>query len=842
MQPFAGMLVLLPLAELRSHPAKSAVAIIAIAIGVAMAFAVYLINDAATGEFARTVSALMGSADLEIRGTEAGFSESVYPLVAGLAEVEAASPSVEAQARLADRLEPLTIVGIDAFRAAAVQPDLVGRPAADSPGGALPLLADDAIFLSPAAMNWLGAKPGEPLRVQVGLATQTLRIAGSLTATGEGQRLGVMDIGAAQWRFNRLGTLQRIDLRLRPGTDEGAFRAKLSRLLPPGVDPSTPAESAHRSAELSRAYRVNLGVLALVALFTGGFLVFSSQALAVMQRRGQFALLRALGLKRGELLRLVLAEAALQGALGACLGVALGYLVASATLAWAGGDLGAGYFKGVVPAVHFDVAAALLFCLLGLAAAVLGSLVPAREAARAAPAQALRAGDEEEAWHGSQSTAVGLAAIAAGIALCFLPPVYNLPIAGYLSIALLLSGGIALVPRLARTLFAHLPDSRHIPLHLASTQLSGAPGLAAIGLAGILASFSLMVAMAIMVASFRNSLDQWLVVVLPADVYLRAAASGDTAYFSVADQRTIAATPGVERVEFQRAIPISLDPHRPPVMLIGRSIDVADPASRIALVGAPRRPRPGEPPPVWVSEAMVDLYGYALGGRVLLPLGGRWLEAIVSGVWRDYARQNGAVIIEREDFARISGDDSVSEAALWLAPGHSAASTEQALRQRLPNGDRVEVSSPGEIRARSLKIFDRSFAVTYLLEAVAIVIGLAAIAVSFAAQALARSREFGMLRHIGVSRRQIAAMLALEGALLASLGIAAGLALGGAVALILVRVVNPQSFHWTMELHLPWQLIACVAVILVAAAALTAAWAGRRAMMTDAVSAVREDW
>ena len=124
----------------------------------------------------------------------------------------------------------------------------------------------------------------------------------------------------------------------------------------------------------------------------------------------------------------------------------------------------------------------------------------------------------------------------------------------------------------------------------------------------------------------------------------------------------------------------------------------------------------------------------------------------------------------------------------------------------------------------------------------AILIGLAAIAVSFGAHALARAREFGMLRHVGVSRRQIAAMLALEGALLASLGVAAGLILGGAVALILVRVVNPQSFHWNMDLHLPWQLISSVAMVLVAAAAATAAWAGRRAMATEAVRAVREDW
>ena len=828
------------LGELRAHPARTAIAVVAIAIGVAMAYAVHLINGAATDGFARTLRTLTGSADLEIRGTAAGFSEAVYPLVANLPGVEAASPSVMVQAHLPGRAEPLDIVGIDVFRAAAVQPGLIGRPA--NAAGITPFLADDAIFLSPAAMTWLGARPGDPLVVQVGLQTRRLRVAGTLAATGGGQRLGVMDIGAAQWRLERLGTLQRIDLKLRPGADEQAVGSRLTRLLPAGVYVSTPAETVRRSADLSRAYRVNLTVLALIALFTGAFLVFSSQALAVIRRRGQFALLRVLGLRRAELLRLILAEAALQGALGAGLGLALGYAVASATLAWAGGDLGVGYFKGVVPAVHFDAAAALVFGLLGLASAMLGSVAPAREASRAPPARSLRAGDEETALRGLQSFMPGLSAIAAGVALSFLPAVGGLPIAGYLAIALLLTGGIALVPRLAKGVFVRLPEARNIPLHLASTQLSGAPGRAAIGLAGILASFSLMVAMAIMVSSFRTSFDQWLDVVLPADLYLRAGTPGDSAYFSVADQRLVAATQGVERAEFQRSIPVSLDPEKPPVMLIGRSIDPADPASRLALVGNPRQPRPGEAPPVWVSEAMVDLYGYALGQRVLLPLAGRWVAVTVAGIWRDYARQNGAVVMERQELARLTGDDSANEAALWLLPGSGEAQVEQLLRQRLANGDRIEYSSPGQIRARSLRIFDRSFAVTYLLEAVAIVIGLAGIAVGFGSQALARSREFGMLRHIGVSRRQVAAMLALEGALLALLGVAAGLILGGAVALILIRVVNPQSFHWTMDMHLPWQLISGVALVLVAASAATAAWAGRRAMAADAVRAVREDW
>ncbi len=826
--------------EWKQHPGRALAAIAAVAIGVAMGYAVQLVNQAAAAEFARSAHALMGDADLEIRGPAAGFDENLYPTVANRPEVAAASPVIEVQARLAGRREVLKIVGVDVFRAAEVHPALVGRPA--DGGDNLALLHDDALFLSAAAVSWLDVRPGDRVRFQVGLETVELRVAGGLPAVGEAQRVATMDIGAAQWRFDQLGRLQAIDVKLKPGVDGAEFQRRLAPLLPAGVVVATPADNDHRSANLTRAYRLNLDVLALVALFTGAFLVFSSQALGVLRRRGQFALLRILGLTRRQLLNLVLAEGIVLGALGAALGLALGGAVAAATLAWTGGDLGAGIFAGMRPALHFDPLAAAYFFVLGTAAAAGGTLAPALEAARAHPARAIRAGDEEAALGRLRSPVPGLAAIGTGLLLVPLPPIDGLPLAGYGAIALILVGGIALVPWLAGVVFSRAGVRRPVALHLALAQLGGAPGRAAVGLAGILAAFSLIVAMTTMVASFRSSFEQWLDAVLPADLYLRAGTPGDTAALDEHAQGIVQETPGVARAEFLRSTPIVLDRRRPPVWLLARSIDPADPAKRLPLVAGPRRPGPGDPPAVWVSEAMADLYGYKVGQRVTLPIAGKPVDVMVDGVWRDYARQFGAVVIGADDYRRLTGDSAANEAALWLAPGAGAAAVAERIRSRLPNGALVATSTPGEIRATSQRIFDRSFAVTYVLEAVACLIGLAGVAVSASSQALARRREFGMLRHIGLGRAQIGAMLATEGALLSGFGALAGLALGGGVAIILVEVVNPQSFHWTMDMHFPWARLATLAALLVCAAAGTAAWAGRQAMAAGAVHAVRDDW
>jgi putative ABC transport system permease protein len=219
-------------------------------------------------------------------------------------------------------------------------------------------------------------------------------------------------------------------------------------------------------------------------------------------------------------------------------------------------------------------------------------------------------------------------------------------------------------------------------------------------------------------------------------------------------------------------------------------------------------------------------------------------RVFVAGIWRDYGRQQGAITMDDADYTRMTGDTLRSDASIELAPGTQESEVTGALRAALPASlsGRVAFVESRSLRALSLQIFDRSFAVTYVLEAIAMMVGLAGVAATFSAQTLARTKEFGMLRHIGVLRRQIVAMLAAEGALLGTVGVIAGIGLGIAISQVLIGVINPQSFHWSMETRLPLTLFVVVAVALILAAAGTALLAGRRALSADAVRAVREDW
>ena len=366
-------------AELRHHPWRNAAAAMAVTLGVALAFAVHLINASALDEFSQAVRSVNGEPDVSLRAAQGSFDERVYGQISAqvntqtrvLAQVAHTSPVLEISTYVVNpstgSRSAVRVLGIDALVIAPLAPDLIPQPNA-SPSKAINKSEDNAVdkssadratdrfaifspktgFLNAAARALVSVTPSE-IRLQSGMVVQTVKVAGSVNASGS--PLMVMDLGAAQDLFDQGGRLSRIDIKLNAGADRDAFIKALPTLpgWPVEVVAVAPGDSAARISNLSRAYRVNLTVLALVALFTGAFLVFSVLSLSVAKRAQQFALLGVLGLTGRERLRLVLLESGALGLLGSVLGIALGTALAALSLRFLGGDLGGGYFSNVFP-------------------------------------------------------------------------------------------------------------------------------------------------------------------------------------------------------------------------------------------------------------------------------------------------------------------------------------------------------------------------------------------------------------------------------------------------------------------------------------------------------------
>jgi putative ABC transport system permease protein len=828
---------ILLLAQLREQPTRFLVTVFALALGVALGSAVYLVNSSALNEFGLATKRLVGEADIVIRGPREGFAEQALVDLAHNASVSALSPVLELEVALSGRNDTLKVLGLDPFQAAALQPALMG----DIGDGVFQLFDPNAIYLSSAAAQALKIRRGGSLAVTVGSASKTLRVIGILSESAYPQPLGLMDIASAQWAFNLVGRLNRIDLRLAPGTDVDSFRRELGKVLPAGVLAIAPQVERDRAVTVTRAYRVNLNMLALVALFTGAFLVFSTQSLSVLRRRRALALLRALGVTQSQLRRALLGEGLALGAVGSLIGVLLGVGIAAAILKFLTADLGNGQLRAVGASLRAVPLQVLAFFAIGVVVAGVGAWVPARNAARQPPARALKGGDGDYQIVARVSWRAGLAFLLLGAALAWLPPVGGIPIFGYAAIAALLLGAVLLVPAITLKGLALAPRTHRIVLDTAVAQLRENVALSALSLASIIVSFSLMVAMAIMIHSFRVSFDHWLGKLLPADLQLREPVGNDTAYWSSSDQASLAAIPGVARVEFRRTRQLLLDPMRAPVTLIARGATDAQTAAELPLVQSAQAPY-GPNPSAWISEALQDLYGYKVGDTIALPLAGRRHTFKVAGVWRDYARLSGSIVISNQAYQSATGDASANEGSIWLKAGAAAASTETLLRTQSNNGDALEITTTAALHERSLQIFDRAFAITYALELIAVIIGLTGVSFAASSTALARRAEFGVLRHIGMLRRQIVGLLADEGILTSAFGVIYGLALGLTLSLVLVYVINRQSFNWSIDLDVPARPLALLSLVLIGAAAVTAVFSGRAALSQDAVHAVREDW
>ncbi|HEY4999348.1 MAG TPA: ABC transporter permease, partial [Usitatibacter sp.] len=373
--PLAALLLR---AALAANGIRLALTISCIALGVALAGAVHTVHTSALAEIDRAARALAGKADVEIRGPRNGFDDSLFLAIALRPEVAIASPVVELDAAFADRPGTLRILGVDPLRAMRLQPAFVADAANTGAPQASTLLDPNVAWLSPSAAARLKASGGDTIRLVSGNAATELRVAGTLPGMEAAGDLAVMDIAAVQSRFDRMGRITRIDVRLRPGVDAGRFRESLSTVLPPGVVASDAASLSGRAADVSRAYRVNLDALALVALATGAFLVFSTLALQAARRRQELALLRALGVTKRGVAALLALEGAVIGSVGAAIGTGVGLAGSRELLARVGGDLGAGFFSAARVAFTPDYVALVFIAAMGVGMSIAGAVWVAR--------------------------------------------------------------------------------------------------------------------------------------------------------------------------------------------------------------------------------------------------------------------------------------------------------------------------------------------------------------------------------------------------------------------------------------------------------------------------------
>jgi putative ABC transport system permease protein len=821
-----------------------------VALGIALAVAIHSVNRSALSEFSRALDLVNGQASAQIVMPTGEFSDQLYDqIVTRQTElgISAVSPVLERNTA------QIRVLGIDIFQAARVSPSLMPLVSEDQDQG---LFSDDAIFLSAAALQKLQLSVGDSLELDYEGKTALFKVAGTVPGA-IGQVIAVMDLGVLQWRLGGLGRISRIDVQL--PNDKGIVEvAKAVQNLNFDLRLISAQERDRRASNLSRAYRVNLNVLALVALFAGAFLVFTTISFSVLRQQSQLALLSILGTSPRWIFSLVLAQAGVVAALGGLLGIGLGLTLAFVLLKMLGGDLGGGYFSGAVPPLEIDTVALLGFWILAITVGLLAAYFPAKAATSKRPTELLRAGSTERVLRPVMHHHVALIFSIASLVLAFIPAIDDLPLAAYASIACLLFAGLALIPWLVQHCFSRLANSlsrwqkQPSPLIFAIWRLAQAPASAAGLIAGVVAALALTVAMVVMVASFRDSMTQWLDQVLPADLYanFKQLKQGDEFLKNPNLLKSIGQVPGVERYELSVQRKVLFQSDRPEVTLIARPLQHARVRQSLPLISSAHLDNSSQNQPrlpvVYISEAMVDLYDWRPGEMRTLPVfnGQQSAQKVwIAGIFRDYGRQHGALIMDLAAYQNISGDQQYSGIAIWLVNQADPAEVLNALRLAIPQFRDQEFNNRTNLRILSLAIFDRSFALTYALEIAALLVALFAVATGFAGQALLRQKEYALVYYLGQSSYQRTAWISVESGLLLGLAVIWGTLLGLLMSQILIHRVNPQSFHWTMDTSVPYLALTTLMFALVGSGIAAALWASKRNLkQVNLITALREEW
>ena len=797
-------------AQFKTRRTATLLSMLAIALGVTLGYAIHLINDAALSDFSRAMKSVQGEPDAVIapRDSAGNVSLALLNQLATDPNIAVMAPVIETRVRIAAGARQLAgtirFLGLDVFTAPALMPDMQPRQQAPE---TVSSLFNGGVFASPALLKELKLKAGDSITLSRADVQWQAVIAGDVPAARQNDRLLIADIAWVQAKFGPVDAVDELRIALTPNADPQSWRTQTAERLPASLLIKAAADEGARVSNLSRAYRVNLNVLALVALLTGVFLVFATQLTAVAQRSTQFALLGVLGLSPRLRMAQVLLEGLAVGVPGAVIGLVLGYGLAVIFTRVLGGDLGGGYFSDSAPLIVPKLMPMLTFFALGCVASLAGGLYPAYLNRMQPLAQALKTG-----FAATQKSLgkyyrfrrlvllLALAGLAAG--LTQLPAIDELPVAGYAAIAVVLILGVASTPLLTQALFEKLAGQRLPPAQKIAVQnLAQAPLMAQVAASGLIVSFALTASMVIMVSSFRVAVDQWLEEVLPAPLYLRSKSTPlpQTMLTSLEQVQTL-----FEKTERAASSSITLDPQRPAIMLTVRELDRNNPAARLPFTG-PVVSAPAGVVTIWISEPMQELYQLKPGQMMSLPILGKTVPVFVGGVWRDYVRQFGSAVIAASDYSALGAKFEPSDLALWPRAGQEKAARAWLTDMVQQHG--LELAESAQIRTLSLSIFDKSFAVTYALEAAAMLIGLFGLAVTLAASVWLRARELATLSALGFDRCMLTHAVMFEGALIAAVGLAIGMVCGIVVGAILTHVINPQAFHWRMQLTIPWAAV-----------------------------------
>jgi putative ABC transport system permease protein len=835
----------------RKHVLRTALTTAGIVLGVAVFVGMHTANQSVLFAFSRTVDRIAGKTELQVSAGETGFDEDVLEKVQAASTVRVAVPVIEAvvESNIKEQGQIL-VLGIDMTGDRGLRDyDLDSGDDAVIDDPLVFLAQPDSIIVSKefADKNQLAAGGRLSLGTIEGRKQFTVRgvMKSSGLTSAFGGNIAIMDIYAAQRMFGRGRKFDRIDLALKPGRALTAGEQELIAMLGPGFQVEPPSGRGQQFEAMLQAYSMMVGISSLFALFIGMFIIYNSFAIAVTQRRSEIGVLRALGATRGQIRWLFLGESAVTGLAGSLGGLVFGVLIARGIAASIGTLISDVY--GV--AQHADELSTnprllALALAIGVGTSIIAAAIPARNAARVDPVQALQKGKYQVLSAGESRLRALLGGVLGAVSIVCLSigrwgPIFYTGYALAIAVALLVSPLLSLA--LAKAIRPALKWVRPVEGVLAADSLIQAPRRTSASVAALMLSLALVVAFAGMARSSYDSIIDWMETALNPDLFILPSQSivDRTIRFPPTIAPEVEAIPGVERVQMVRDARIVF--RKTPVMLIAVDVkSIQQTARRPPVEGDEeemfRKTAAGEG--LMVSDNLAQLQRLKLGEILEIPAPGGVIRLPIVGIVVDYSDQQGTILMDRTLFVRYWNDDSVNVFRVFVKAGVPVADVRRRILERYAGQRQVFVLTNTELKSYILKVTDQWLGLTSVQIAVAVLVAILGIVNTLTVSITDRRRELGVLRAVGGLNGQVRRTIWIEALSIGTLGLALGFTLGAVNLYYILQIVRHDIAGMRLAYVFPIGTVVALVPTILAAAFVAAIWPAESAVRGSLVEAL----
>jgi putative ABC transport system permease protein len=850
------ILILLVTEHLRHRPIRALLTLVGVAIGVSAWLAIRVVNGEVYQSFEQSVESVVGEASVTVSGGLEGINEQILQRILGHPGVRSASPVLKIEGVIQTGAlsgRSLIIWGMDLLEQGKDW-EAQGSTGVLQQDDWEQLFSPTTVFLEEEMANKVGLRQGQIFSVKVKGEVHDLVVGRVLKSSGlQGgvQQQVLMDIASAQLLFGWLGQLHHVAIIPESDVAISTLIQALQSALPENIQVRQSSRRNRQVESMLRAFQMNLTMLSGISLLVGLFLVYNATAFSVVHHRQEIGILRSLGMERKSITTLFILEAGVLGAAGGLLGCWLGVVLARWLTVMIGQNVGELY--GMTSLLSMPIPFHMLVeaLSLGIGISLLGALRPAWEASTMAPVQALAGGqsqaEDDHDVQGSRWVVVG-SLLGAGV-LSQMPSVHGIPVGGYTAAFCLLVGGAAAGPVLSqwfsRWSQSSLRSRGGLLPALAAEQMGRNPRQTSVTMAAIVVGLAILVGVGIMIQSFRQTVELWIEQTLMADIIIAPTswlgeqeATGKNQGLPRNLMMHLLDIPGIEAVD--PYLETNVETTGKSVVLVSRDVRLHAERSRYLFLQGESSEvlsQAVDEDGVIISEVLAKRLGLNVGEQLPLTTPGGIEQFPVKGVFYDYATDGGKVVMDQRLFAEKWGERDATVFAVYLKEGQALSAVRGEIEDTLKNERPIVTISNGELKEEILDIFDRTFRVTYVLELIALSVAVLGIMNTLLTAILERRRELATLRALGASGRQIQGLIVWESLYLAGLGAGVGIVVGMALSVVLIKVINKQSFGWTIQFTLAWETIGMALFVAVAAALIgawvPARWASRQKIAED---------